>query len=156
MLIKAPGLIQPGTRVDQALGTVDFAPTMMALMNQKADQTAEGRDASPLLRGEDAGDWNDITFLRSAGPRANWLAAVTNRYKLVVSISEVPWLMDHETDPDELHNSIGKPGMETVARRLAKELIQYGEATGDPHVVDVTLRKQLVELMDAESSAAVN
>ncbi len=35
MVIAAPGLIPAGTRVDQALGTVDFAPTLLSLLGKK-------------------------------------------------------------------------------------------------------------------------
>ena len=56
------------------------------------------------MRGENEGRWEDIAFIRSTGAVGGWVAAVTDRYKLICSTTDMPWLMDLEKDPDELTN----------------------------------------------------
>ena len=45
-----------------------------------------------------------MVFLRNSGTQAVWVAAVDSRYKLVLSVSDRPWLFDQKEDPDELLN----------------------------------------------------
>ena len=143
MIIAAPGKIPAGTRVDQALGTVDFAPTVLSLLEQEGSDAMEGRDASGLLVGETVGDWKDVTFVRSASSKPAWMAAVSDRYKLVISVSEEPWLLDLEQDPDELNNHFDNPDHQAVARSLAQDLLTYGDQTKDPQLMSGPLRAQL-------------
>ncbi|MEM9644447.1 MAG: sulfatase [Planctomycetota bacterium] len=146
MLIAAPGKIPAGTRVDQALGTVDFTATVLTLMGQTTPDGVEGRDASPLLTENADVDWKDITFLRSASVKPAWVAAVTDRYKLVISVSESPWLMDLLDDPHELRNHIDEPANREIVKRLANELIEYGDDSQDPQLGDGPLKQQLQKL----------
>ena len=143
MVIAAPGKIAPGIRIDEALGTVDFAPTVLKLLGKSAPSETRGRDFTSLLRGE-SNDWVDVTFLRNGGTKPAWIAAVTDRYKLVFSVSDRPWLFDHQSDPDELKNHIDNPGSQEVIRQLAKSLstnkVQENE---DKFVLEGPLRRQL-------------
>ncbi|MEZ6136798.1 MAG: hypothetical protein R3C53_18030 [Pirellulaceae bacterium] len=86
--------------------------------------------SSPTAQGENP----PVTFLRNAGEKAQWVAAVDARYKLILSVNDTPWLFDHEQDPDELLNFYRRPGTDGVAERLAAELRSYGEACQDPHL----------------------
>ena len=97
MVIAAPGLIPAGTRVDQALGTVDFAPTLLSLLGKKSLAEIEGRDASPLLTGRADANWDDVAIIQSSGMKPSWFAVINDRYKLVLSVSERPWLFDLQT-----------------------------------------------------------
>lgn len=136
-LIWYEGRIEAGTVVDEALGCVDFKPTILTLMGLAGEQQDEGRDFSTLLTtGETPPDWDDITYLRGTGGgrRAKWLAAVTPRYKLVVSAVDDPWLYDLQKDPDELVNVVSKPEYEDVARRLSQKLLKYARAYNDPRL----------------------
>jgi len=146
-LIRAPGKIKPGTVVGEALGCVDFAPTILALMGQPAPSDAQGRDASGLLVGKAPADWKDITFFRSTSASrnapGNWLAAATKRYKLVVSPIEKPWLFDLEKDPDEVANYLDDPACRDVLRQLARDLLAYGKKYGDPDVDDPPVKADL-------------
>ncbi|MCA9141000.1 MAG: sulfatase [Planctomycetales bacterium] len=146
MIIAAPGLIPAGTRVDQALGTVDFAPTILSLMGKSIPKEVEGRDATELFKSNKTSKWDDITFLRAATNSRAWVAAVTDRYKLVVSVSDVPWLFDLESDPDELKNHCETPKNAAVVARLSKALLKYGVDSNDPQLSDGPLVDQLKSL----------
>ncbi|MEL6107431.1 MAG: sulfatase [Planctomycetota bacterium] len=146
MIVSAPGKIPPGSRVDAALGTVDFAPTILALLGQQAPKATQGRDCSSLLQGKTDG-WRDVTFLRNGGIKPAWIAAVTDRRKLVLSVSDRAWLFDHQTDPDELKNQFDDPSNADIVKQLANSLVQYGEQNDDPFVTQGPLRKQLDEIL---------
>lgn len=144
-VIRYPGAIKPGTTVRQALGTVDFMPTVLALMGAAPSKKVEGRDASPLFTSSGAPEgWQDITFTRGTGHGGNnWLAAFTSRYKLVVSPEDPPWLLDLEQDPDELKNFCFDPEHRETVRTLAVELIAYGKKFKDPRVDDAKMAADL-------------
>jgi len=126
-VIRCPGKIKPGTVVTQALSCVDFLPTVLALMGVKTAGKEEGRDASALLTGKAPADWDDIVFFRGTGKgdSVNWLAAATSRYKLVLAPRDDPWLIDLETDPDELKNLFRDPAHRETVRGLARKLLAY-------------------------------
>ncbi|TWT50056.1 sulfatase family protein [Allorhodopirellula solitaria] len=104
MIIAAPEIIPAGTRVDEALATVDFMPTLLSLMQQPIPATVVGRDASVLLTGKEDANWEDLAIIQAAGDQPAWFAVISDRYKLVLSVADHPWLFDLEEDPDELSN----------------------------------------------------
>ena len=146
-VIRAPGRVKPGTVVRQALGCVDFAPTILSLMGAGAPPKTEGRDASALLTGKVPDDWKDVTFVRSTSmnnqSNGNWLAAVTQRYKLVVSPREKPWLFDLQKDPDEVNNYFADPACRETLRQLATDLLAYGKLHNDPNVEEPCMKADL-------------
>jgi uncharacterized sulfatase len=143
-LIYHPNKINPGTVVNQALGTVDFTPTILSLIGVPLEEHLEGRNASALLTtGQAPEGWDDIVFLRGSGLGANWLAAVTNRYKLIISPQDDPWLIDMQTDPDELTNFCLNPEYSDIVRTLAKELHRYGQKYGDPRITNKKIAADL-------------
>lgn len=134
--------VAKGIRVGQALGMVDFFPTLCGLMELETPATVEGRDASKLLRGEQT-EWNDVAFLRSTAPGGTWLAAVSDNRKLVVSKSDPPWLIDLKADPDELVNRFGDSAYSGDISSLAAALLGYVEQTGDPYGDNSKIRGDL-------------
>jgi arylsulfatase A-like enzyme len=132
-VIYYPAKIKAGAIVTQALGTVDFLPTIINMMGLKTAGAEEGRDASALFTQPKApGDWKDVAFVRgTGGPEANWLGAFTTRYKFIVSPRDIPWLIDMEKDPDELKNFFQDPEYRSIVRDLAGQLIEYGRKFKD-------------------------
>lgn len=134
-LLYAPGAVKPGTVVRQALGTVDFKPTILSLMGTPDRTPVEGRDAAALFRGKpSAGDWKDVAFVRIGGAQraGGWMGAFTRRYKLVVSPNAEPALFDREQDPDELRNLFTDARHRKTVRELARELSLYARTYRDP------------------------
>ncbi|MDP6044144.1 MAG: sulfatase-like hydrolase/transferase, partial [Phycisphaerae bacterium] len=132
-VIYYPAKIKAGAIVTQALGTVDFLPTIIKMMGLKTAGFEEGRDASKLFTQTKApDDWKDVAFVRgTGGPAANWLGAFTTRYKFIVSPRDIPWLIDMEKDPDELKNFFLDPECRSIVRELASQLIEYGRKFKD-------------------------
>jgi arylsulfatase A-like enzyme len=144
LVIAFPGTIPPGQIVRQALGCVDFLPTILGLMGIPRAGEHHGRDASMLLTtGQAPQGWSDVTVLRGTGLEPGWLAAVTPRYKLVVSTLDDPWLFDLEHDPDELVNRFLDPAYRSTVRQLARELAEYGRRYNDPRAANPDIQADL-------------
>lgn len=144
-VVHAPGKIAPGTVVNEALGCVDFKPTIFRIMDIEDTAPVEGRDCSSLLiRGKRPENWDDTVFIRGTSNAASqWVAAVSDRYKLVCSVPDQPWLFDLEKDPDELVNSFADPACREVVRTLCRKLIQYGKKFHDARVANECIQYDL-------------
>ncbi len=123
----------------------------MGLLNLPGDAQDQGRDLSaqladasqPLAADQPA----PVTFLRNAGKRASWVAAVDARYKLIISVNDIPWLFDAKEDPDELHNFYGRPETAATSRRLAAALRRYARQTNDPHLRQAKIAASLASAL---------
>ena len=144
MIVYWPAKIKAGTVINEALGCVDFLPTIINLMDYETAGKEEGRDASALfVDGQAPADWTDIAFVRSTGDEAGWLAAVTDRHKLIVSTTDDPWLFDLEEDPDELINRFQDPGCREIVRDLSRQLLDYGKNHKDPRIQNAKITADL-------------
>ena len=138
-VIHAPGKIAPGTVVHEALGTVDFKPTLLGLLGGEPTAAVEGRDASSLLReGRAPEGWKDISFVRNG-----WMAAFTKRYKLVVSPIAEPGFFDLEKDPNELTNGFLLSQNREIVREMAAELEVYAKTHHEPHYESAAVKSDL-------------
>lgn len=138
-LMAAPGTIPAGTVLHPAMSGIDFVPTVMRLLGHHSSEVplegVEGRDLSQLFTsGSVPKNHEDIIFMRRAGGSPGWVAAVTDRYKLVLSPQDEPWLFDLESDPDELVNYYDDPSHAKVVAELAAGLAKYGPAHQEPHL----------------------
>jgi arylsulfatase A-like enzyme len=147
MLVRYPSLLDAGTVYEDPIGTVDVTPTLLGIAGIQADADFQGRDFTSRLRGEKKPSELEITFLRNAGTKAQWIAAIDARYKLVLSVNDRPWLFDLQTDPDELLNFYGRPGTEVVTRRLAAALKKYAETYKDPHASESHIAGALAQCL---------
>ena len=145
-LVYFPNKVEPKTRIDEALSSVDFTPTLMSMIDVETDQKFHGRDFSALLtKGADGkvDGWNDVAFCRGTGEKSGWLMAVSDRYKLVVSSNDQPWLFDLERDPDEMINMISSPGYREIGMKLGAELENYGKKFKDPRLESAKVKADL-------------
>jgi arylsulfatase A-like enzyme len=145
-VIYAPGLVRPGTIMSDALGTVDFMPTILGLFGVPGSDGCEGRDASPAFRaGREEAKPAGATFVRiGTHESANaWMGVFTFRHKLVVAPYADPCLIDLETDPDEKTNLWSSPRHRELVRSLAGELERYAQVHNDPIAQSVPVRSDL-------------
>jgi arylsulfatase A-like enzyme len=150
LAIRYPRKFEAGLRVDHVINTIDFLPTILALMGAATPSNVEGLDASALLMtGKPPTGWQDITFLRQThepGVDAGWVAAVTPRFKLVLSPGDEPWLLDLDRDPDELANAIDNVEHQPVVRELAGALRDYGQRYNDLFTQHPATNRMLTQL----------
>ncbi len=134
-IIYYPNALKEGVIVNEALSNVDFKPTILSLLGLKSKVPAQGKDVSSVfLKNSKKADVDGIAFLRGTGSKASekWVAAVTDRYKLVYSVNSEPWLIDLELDPDELTNYYKEPKYKEIISDMASKLKSYGETYTDP------------------------
>jgi arylsulfatase A-like enzyme len=131
-IIRYPGKIPPGKVVHTAQCNVDFAPMALSLMGIKNGWPEfHGKDTSPdFLSPAKEVNGDRIVYLTNAGGR--WVAAASDRYKLVLSPSDDPWLFDLQNDPDELVNFYTNPEYRPVAERMQAELVEQMKRYGEP------------------------
>jgi arylsulfatase A-like enzyme len=149
-IVYYPSKIPAGTVVNNAFNTVDFAPTFLSFMDQKIPSQMEGRDFSSLLvNPATQKDFEDITFMRSTGlgTEGSWIAAVTSRYKLILSKTDEPWLIDMEMDPDEKINFINEDNKSDVVNDLAKKLSDYAVKHNDQYLQGNKMAEDLKKLL---------
>lgn len=147
-LIHCPGKIKPNTVIEEALGVVDFLPTVMSLMDVEVKHSVDGRDASSLFTGQ-ADQWDDMTFIRST-PGTPWIGAVTKQYKLIFSTKEHPWLIDVKNDPNELTNIIDQPQHRKLVQQLTARLQEYGVKHNDEHIDDPRIKSWINDILQQE------
>lgn len=151
-ILQYPGVVKEGLIISEALSTVDFLPTVLNLMEVPTASVEQGRDASSLFLAVTApGNWEDVVFIRGTGrrnnqPDVNWLAAISDQYKLIYSPNDEPWLFDLKKDPNELRNHYQDTQYDDIIADLSQSIIAYGEKYKDPRV---HMTKFRIELEDA-------
>lgn len=149
-VVRFPKAIPAGSRLDEAMNTTDFMPTILAMTGGEASGKEEGRNLSPLFTGGEI-KGSDITFMRGTTKDAKntkgWIAAVTSTHKLILSDVDDAWLLNLQKDPDELKNFIDDPEEKETVTQLARQLKRYAKKTGDPKVNDPHTGKVLAGLL---------
>jgi arylsulfatase A-like enzyme len=128
LLVRWPGVVEPGTESTALVQNLDLAQTFLDAAGVPAPDTMQGRSLTPLLRGNRPADWRESIYyhyyeypavhsvMRHEGVR-------TERYKLINHYWADQWaLFDLEEDPRELNNVYGHPDYAEVTERLKREL----------------------------------
>lgn len=122
-----PGHIEPGTRNDAILSTLDYFPTIKNIVNYQMPDARplDGEDILPILTGKKAKRSKAIPF-RYAGGKASSL--VKDGYKFVLPTHE---LFDLSKDRAEEHNLASS--MPEKAADMERELIAFFENVKKNH-----------------------
>lgn len=117
----------------------DIMPTLLQLCDLPIPETVQGRDLSPLLRGEEVPHEDVVLlscyvpfgqFTRDIGGR-EYRGVRTKRYTYVRSL-DGPWLLyDNHEDPFQLNNLIGTSHGEAITEELDVLLDEQLEAVDD-------------------------
>lgn len=122
-----PGHIPATGAIDGLFSLVDLLPTTLGLAGVPVPSYCQGRDFSPLLRGEPFTGPTDVFFGLCLGPRysldfINWRAVRTDTWKYVFYEDGHEQLYDLKRDPFELHNLADEePEQKTRLRQLLRE-----------------------------------
>ena len=131
LIVRYPPVVDPGSRIDGLVSSVDLAPTLLQLAGAPVGDHIQGRSFVPLL----AGDTNRIResvfveFFTYENPFP-WLvdmdyrAIRTERYKYIhwMQHPEEGELYDLQADPFETRNLVGDPGLADVLEELKAEM----------------------------------
>jgi N-acetylglucosamine-6-sulfatase len=147
MLAWAPGLIAPGTTIDEMAFNVDIAPTLLEAAAVKPPVTMDGRSFLPLLRGRKIDGWrNDFVYTyywEYNYPHTPTVFALREgRYKFMFyhGLWDRNELYDLETDPIERVNLIDDSAHAGRVEAMKTRLFDQLEAAG---AVDVKFQRPL-------------
>jgi uncharacterized sulfatase len=139
LLVRWPGVVEPSTRIEGHVSNVDTFATVLGMLGvpQPADHMQYGRDFSPLLRGDSAGDWPTEVFgqydLHNAGI-AFMRMVRTPRWKLVRHhmTNGHNELYDLAEDPGETRNRYYDKKVRDVRDTLQERLTAWQASINDP------------------------
>ncbi len=128
LVIAGPGI--PHGRSAAFAYLMDLLPTLATLAGAKAPASIDGRDLTPILRGEQAGV-RDVAYL---GYRTCMRSVSDGRWKLIrYPLVDRTQLFDLAKDPRELTNLADLPEHDATLRRLTgllrAEMKAYGDTT---------------------------
>jgi len=131
-VMRYPNKIKAGKVINTAYTNVDFTPTTLAIMGIKTDADFHGLNAAVdfLNDKKEISDNERITYIAKSG--GWWVAALTDRYKLVIDKKEKPYLFDLELDPNELINYYYDEKYAAVVKKLQTELFRQMEQYEEP------------------------
>ncbi len=143
LLIKWPGKIKPGTRNDEMVQNLDFAPTFLEAANIPVPEDMQGISLMPLLTG-DTDQWTrDAVYYHyyeypSVHMVKRHYGIVTKDYKLVHFYYDVDeWeLYDRKKDPLELNNVYHDPEYKETVTKLTEDLYDLREKYKDSKALD--------------------
>jgi arylsulfatase A-like enzyme len=131
-IMRYPKKVKAQKTIQKAYTMADFTPTILGLMDvDHSEYKFHGIDASKDFESNKMKIVDDRTvYITNANKR--WVAAVNNRYKLVLSPSDKPWLFDLEKDPDELTNFYNHKDYKDIAKRMSSELYVQMDEYNEP------------------------
>ncbi|MBT5169429.1 MAG: sulfatase-like hydrolase/transferase [Opitutales bacterium] len=145
-IVKYPKAVAPSKVIRSAMTTTDFGPTMMNLMGFEGTlPAAHGVDLADEFRSKKAEANTDrIVYIRSTEYDSRWVAAISDRYKLVLSTEDDPWLFDLEKDPEELVNYALDPNYAAIRKELTDSMVDQMKTSNDP-VLKIDAYKKWLE-----------
>ena len=136
-LVRWPGVVQPGSRIDAMALNIDFAPTFLEAAGLPFPDEMQGRSLVSVLEGHTPGDWRTSMYYRyyhdpgDHDTRAHY-GIRTRTHKLIYFWKKDQWeLFDLVNDPFELHNLYGQPGHEALTASLKADLARLKREVHD-------------------------
>ena len=138
LIIRWPGMVQPGTEIGEAVSNIDFFPSVLDMLNIPSPQSAavDGKSFVPLLRDREI-EWRDAIFgqydLHNSG-LAFMRMIRTAKWKLVrhYLANFLDEFYDLESDPGETTNLYRRREYEEIRNRLQRRLFQWQRSIDDP------------------------
>jgi hypothetical protein BACCOPRO_03552 len=131
LLMHLPKGLTARGEINEMVQNIDYAPTFLELAGAPIPADIQGVSLVPLLKGKHPKNWRKSLYYHyyeyPAEHNVRRHYGVRNeRYKLIHFYNDVDaWeLYDLKTDPTEMHNLYGRPGMEKVTREMKKELLR--------------------------------
>lgn len=131
-VIRYPGVIKPGTQVNEFMANIDWAPTILDLAGVKPPADIQGTSFLPLVKpGGDKKNWRkEVYYHYYEFPQPHHVyphfGIRTARYTLVRFYNPgKSWeLYDLKKDPHQVNNIYGQKGMEKTTAALKEKLKQ--------------------------------
>lgn len=139
LLMRWPARIQPGTRIEQLVQNIDYAPTFLDIAGVPIPAKMQGRSMATLLD-ESADDWRESVYYHYYDHGRHQVGrheGVRNdRYKLIWFYTDDVWeFYDLQADPLEVNNVYGSPDYAEAIDQMKAELVALREQYGVPNWV---------------------
>jgi len=133
IVVRGPGVIDPGRTCDAFVTLCDLAPTFCEMAGAAPLEGTHGRSIVPLLRGATPSDWPQTFYGQFTGTEYYYTQRIVRdaRYKYVFNGFDFDELYDLEEDPHEITNLAQDPSYEDVKRRLVDALWEWVGKTED-------------------------
>ncbi len=128
LVVRWPGVSEPGTVQSAMVQNLDYAPTFLDAAGAEIPADMQGVSLRPVLGKSVPEDWRDSIYYRYfAFPGAHSVpqhyGIRTDRYKLMHFQQLDEWeFYDLQEDPDELKNLFQEPGYQAEIARLGMRL----------------------------------
>ena len=127
MMIRYPGVIKPGTKLNDYVMNLDIAPTCLDAAGVAIPKAIQGKSFLPLLTGKNVKAREAMYYHyyengeHSVSPH---FGVQTKNYKLIRFYKRVnSWeLYNLQKDPHDMHNLYGKKGYEKITQQLKSQL----------------------------------
>ena len=129
MLMRWPRGIPGGTVVEECVSTVDVQPMILGLLGLEGSGREQGRDASPLLRGDGA-HWDDEAFLHHSSLERAGIFTPEWEFALVKGGDSI--LFDRKNDPHQMRNLHGDPRHRSVVDELRQRVVSHHREVESP------------------------
>jgi len=140
LLVRWPNKITPGSKENEMVQNLDFAPTLLEAANIPVPADMQGESLMPLLTGEkEKWDREAVYYQYYEYPSVHMVkrhyGIVTKEYKLIHFYYDVDeWeLYDRLKDPQELNNVFNDPAYASVVKEMKTKLdelrVKYGDSS---------------------------
>ena len=143
-LARWPGVIKPGTRIEDTASHLDLFPTLVeiAKADHPSDLPLRGNSLVPLLQGERPSSWKQDLYTQYS--MINYAVATlrsyrTQNYKLIRDFHNqgCDEFFDLRSDPSESNNLINdpRPEIQTMIKAMDTKLHNRANQIGDSDVI---------------------
>ncbi len=143
LLVRWPGVVEPGSKNDEMVQNMDFAQTFLEIAGIEAPSDMQGESIVPLLKGDIKGwDRDAVYYHYYEYPAVHMVkrhyGIVTREYKLVHFYYDVDeWeLYDRKNDPMEMQNEYNNPEYADVVAELKEKLAELRVKYEDSEELD--------------------
>jgi len=164
LMIRWPGTIKPGTRVDALVQNIDLAPTLLTAAGVPVPKDVHGVPLQPVLGGSTPADWRkDLLYAYYDGgtpespgeynmPRM--MGVRDDRYKLISYYDYNAWeFYDLQKDPTEVNNTYDDPKNAKEVERLKGRLAALKEQYQVPEPAKLVPRNKKRSNQAAQKNA---
>jgi arylsulfatase A-like enzyme len=139
LMVRWPGVIEPGSRSSEMVQNLDYAQTFLDIAGATAPDDMQGESIVPIFRGENVRDWRDTLYYHyyEEGEHAvpKHCGVRTDRFKIIYYYNLNEWeLYDIKNDPREKTNLYNKVEYATLQKNMKRLLrttqIEYNDADG--------------------------
>ncbi|XZE54326.1 sulfatase family protein [Planctomycetaceae bacterium SH139] len=135
-LARWPGVIQPGSRPEELIQNIDYAPTFLEIAQAEIPVEIQGRSLVPLFRGTSE-NWRGSLYYAyyELGEHAvpQHFGVRTKQHKLIYFPLTDEWnLFDLAIDPNEMRSVHAHPDYQEVRESLIAEFLRLREHYAAP------------------------